>query len=354
MPKINAQLEALTVGPTACVRDTLEAIDRGERQIALVVDGDGRLVATVTDGDIRRALLRGAGLETPVTDVMSREFTAVHAADGSEAAVRLMQARKLHQIPVIDGEGRPVDLVHINSLGGIIDRETRVVLMAGGLGTRLRPLTETVPKPMLPVGGKPILEKILQNFTKQGFHNFTISLNYKGEMIRDHFGDGRAFGARIEYVEETKRMGTAGALSLLPERPTAPFVVMNSDLLTSVRFDSVLRFHTETNAVATMCAREYSVQIPFGVIDIDGTSLKRVIEKPTHTHLVNAGIYVLSPETLDHVEAGTWLDMPTLFERLVAAGQTASVYPIHEYWIDIGRMEDLERARTEFDENDNA
>lgn len=345
-----AFLKALTVPETATVRDAMEAIDRGAKQIALVVDEGGHLRATVTDGDIRRGLLRGTGLDAQVTEIMQTDFTAMRENEGRAAAMALMRARGLHHVPIINATGSLVDLVLIDEFSGIIRRDTQVVLMAGGLGTRLRPLTETVPKPMLPVGGKPILELILRNFTEQGFQKFTIALNYRGNMIRDYFGDGSRFDAEITYLEETKKLGTAGALSLLETRPEQPFIVMNGDLLTSTPFDALLRFNAETNAVATMCARDYTMKVPYGVIEMEDSALRRIVEKPTYSHFVNAGIYVLSPDTLDHVEPDEPLDMPTLFERIIATGAEASVFPIQEYWVDIGRHEDLERARAEFGE----
>lgn len=345
-----AMLTALTLHETANVREAMAAIDRGARQVALVVDDAGRLLATVTDGDIRRGLLRGVGLDGPVTEVMHRAFTASRADEGRDAALGLMRARGLHQMPIIDAAGRLIDLAVIDEVPTLARHDTRVVLMAGGLGTRLRPLTETVPKPMLPIGGRPILELILRNFTEQGFHSFTIALNYKGDMIRDHFGNGSRFNARIDYVEETRRMGTAGALSLIETRPDGPFIVMNGDLLTTIPCDALLRFHQETGAMGTMCARDYSLQVPYGVIEVEDTTLRRIVEKPTYSHFVNAGIYVLSPGALDHVEAGEFLDMPTLFERMIDSGARASVFPIQEYWMDIGRPEDLHKARNEFGE----
>ena len=349
MSKVHDKLQHLTIDLSARICDTIRAIDQGSRQVALVVDAEGRLVATVTDGDIRRALLSGLNLDTPITEVMRPDFVAVRTTDGPEAARRLMWARKLHQVPIIDCEGKPVDLIHIDGLEGVADRNTRVVLMAGGLGTRLRPLTETLPKPMLPVGDKPILELILRNFVGQGYRNFTISINYKGEIIRDYFGDGGWLNASIDYIEESKRMGTAGALSLLKSSPESPFIVMNSDLLTAVPFDSLVQFHEETDAIGTMCARDYPMQVPYGVIEVEETALRRIVEKPVYSHFVNAGIYVLSPDALRHVVEDEYLDMPELFERVVMSGARASVFPIQEYWMDIGRPEDLKQARNEFD-----
>jgi dTDP-glucose pyrophosphorylase len=343
-----ASLKDLMVTEAASIRDTMDAINRGARQIALVVDEGRYLRATVTDGDIRRGLLRGVELDAPVTEIMHTGFTAALEDEGREAAVSLIRARGINQIPMVDAAGRLVDLVVADELPGLLRHNNRVVLMAGGLGTRLRPLTDTVPKPMLPVGTKPILELILRNFTDQGFRKFTIALNYRGEMIREHFGDGAKYGAEIEYIDETKRMGTAGALSLLKIRPDHPFVVMNGDLLTTTSFSALVRFHAETGAIATMCAREYPMQVPYGVIEVENSTLRRIVEKPTYSHFVNAGIYVLSPEALDHVMPGEFLDMPTLFERFMATGALASVFPIQEYWVDIGCHDDLERVRTEF------
>ncbi len=341
-------LQDLMVSLDATVREAIAAIDLGARQIALVVEGDKRLLGVVTDGDIRRALLRGVDMQAPVSEIVETRFSYVTELQGYAAARRLMREKSIHHVPILGPDNEVLDLVSIDDVSGLRRRDTEVILMAGGLGTRLRPLTETVPKPMLPVGGRPLLELILENFVEQGFTNFTISLNYKGEMISDHFGDGAAFGARIKYQQETQRMGTAGALSLLPERPTAPFVVMNGDLLTSMRFDALESFHVENGSIATMCAREYSVQVPYGVIETNGSRLSKIVEKPVHNHYVNAGIYMLSPEALDFIEPETPLDMPVLFERLVEAERVASVFPMREYWIDIGRIEDLERARTEY------
>lgn len=342
------RIASIVIPPAATLHDAIAVIDRGARQIALVLDASGVLLATVTDGDVRRGLLRGLGLDAPVSEVMNRAPLTVRAVDGPEAARRLMRARSLHHVPVVDDAGRLVDLAWIDDLSGLARRKTRVVLMAGGLGQRLRPLTETVPKPMLPIGDRPILEHILRGFVDQGFVRFTISLNYLGDMVRDHFGDGAAFGAEIDYIEEHQRLGTAGALSLIADRPENPFLVMNGDLLTQMRFDALLRFHDETGATATLCARPFEMQVPYGVIEADGPYLRGIVEKPVHSHFVNAGIYALSPEALDVLRPGEALDMPDLFTRLTAGGARAGVFPMREYWLDIGRLEDLETARSEF------
>ncbi len=341
-------LKSLTISRDATIHDAVAAIDRGGRQIALVVDEVGKLVAAITDGDVRRGLLRSMSFEAPARDIMRLGPTTADVRASRASVRRMMREKSLHHVPIVDEAGHLVDLVWIDDVVGPRQHGTRIVLMAGGLGTRLRPLTDDTPKPMLKIGGRPLLEVIIRNFLDQGFDQFTLSVNYRAEIIRDHFGDGRDLGVRIDYVEEPDRMGTAGALSLMAERPKEPFIVMNGDLLTTMNFDALLRFHGETGAEATMCAREYQMQVPYGVIRTDGRALFGIEEKPIETYFVNAGIYVLSPTVFDLIDQGKMLDMPVLFERVIERKGIASVFPVRDYWMDIGRIEDLERARAEF------
>lgn len=345
----HATLKSLMVSPEVSVRDALEAIDRSRRQIALVVDEDGRLLATVTDGDVRRGILRGIDLDGSVKQVMQTSPTVVREGSRDREVRRLIREYKFQHIPVLDAEGRLIDLATVDELFGVAPRDTRVVLMAGGLGKRLRPLTETIPKPMLPVGGKPLLEQIIGVFVDQGFQRISISVNYRKEMVQEYFGDGKAFGVDIDYIEEDQPMGTAGALSLLKERPTRPFIVMNGDLLVSLRFDRLLKFHKELEATGTMVVREYEYQVPYGVVRADGDLMTGIEEKPIERYFVNGGIYVLSPEVFQSIPEGQALDMPTLLTNLQGEGKRVAVFPMSEYWRDIGRIDDLEAARTEFD-----
>ncbi|MHC0055501.1 nucleotidyltransferase family protein [Actibacterium sp. D379-3] len=342
-------LKKITVSADASLRRVMEVIDSGARQIALVTDDSGVLIATVTDGDVRRGLLKGLGMDAPVSEVMHRNPATLLKGASAASAQRLMRERGLNHIPVVDPDGRLVGLALRDGLTGVEPRPTRVILMAGGLGMRLRPLTETVPKPMIPVGDKPLLERIVTRFQDQGFSRFTLSLNYLGHVIRDHFGDGSALGVEIDYVEETRRMGTGGALSLLERWPDAPFVVMNGDILTTTSFGAMMDFHAETGSAVTICAREFNMQVPYGVLNTDGTTLVSMEEKPVHNHLVNAGIYALSPLAFEHTRYGEPLDMPDLIDRIKDAGHKVSVFPVREYWMDIGRIEDLDRARAEYE-----
>jgi len=228
-------------------------------------------------------------------------------------------------------------------------RSNFVVIMAGGLGSRLRPLTYQQPKPLLKVGTKPILETIIENFVSQGFYRFYLCINYKGHMIKEYFNDGNQWNIDIRYIEEPKRLGTAGALSLLPERPNEPFFVMNGDLLTKVDFVRLLQFHQKQNAVATMCVREYTHTIPYGVTNLDGSKVLDLVEKPTHRYHTNAGIYTVNPEMIDKIPADTFFDMPTLINHLLEEQLHIASFPLHEYWIDIGHIRDFEQARTDYE-----
>jgi NDP-sugar pyrophosphorylase family protein len=267
----------------------------------------------------------------------------------SEAKVRkAMVAAQIRHMPYVDESGRVVGLAVLAESGGEGLEGHWVVLMAGGLGTRLRPLTDDMPKPMLRVGDKPLLETIIESFRRHGFRNFYLSVNYKADVVTEHFGDGAALGVNIRYLREDTSLGTAGALGLIEDRPQRPLIVMNGDVLTSVDFGSLLDYHREHRAMATMAVREYDVQVPFGVVRVDGHSILGIDEKPVHRFFVNAGIYVIEPDVLDLVERGVRIDMPDLFQKMLDRSLSLSVFPIREYWLDIGRIGDFERANVDW------
>lgn len=338
------------VSTKASVRDSIERIDASSLMIALVVGEDDHLAGIVTDGDIRRFILRGDALDTSVTAVMNPAPKTVSQAHTREEVVSLMRKWRIFQVPVVDDAGRIVGLELMEDLLNPEALPNRVVMMAGGLGSRLRPLTDDCPKPMLKVAGKPVLETAIENLAAFGFRSFDLAVNYRADMIEDYFGDGSRLGVDIRYIHEPKRMGTAGALSLLPERPQEPILVMNADLLTKLNFDRLLTFHTEHAAKATMCVREYDIQIPYGVVQTEGHLLTGITEKPVHRYFVNAGVYVIEPTALDLIPDDTFYDMPTLFTALREAGHETAAFPVREYWLDIGRLSDLERAHVEFGE----
>lgn len=338
----------LVIHPDMALGTAIATVDQGGRQIALVSDSAGRLIGTLADGDIRRAILSGTSLETRCELVMNPHPTTALRSAGKETFLKLMRRGSFHQLPLVDQEGVLAGLVTIDELIGSESRPNWVVLMAGGLGSRLYPLTENCPKPLLKVGGAPILENILMALAGQGFSKFFIAVNYKAEMIVDYFGDGSRWGVEIEYLHENDRMGTAGALSLLPALPEAPVLVMNGDLLTQADFAEILNFHELSDTAATMAVREFEYQIPYGVVDVDNTLITKIEEKPTYKYLVAAGIYVLSPESIQCIPKGIFYDMPTLFGDLRASGTNTSAYPFRDYWLDIGRLDEYERAQREW------
>lgn len=338
----------VVTGPDTTIKAAIEIIDRSGAQIALVADGNCVLMGTVTDGDVRRAILKGLTIEDPVSGIMNPAPTVVRSNESRDTIFALMRAKGIHQIPVVDDQGCLVGLELLDEIIHGVERDNPVVLMAGGLGSRLRPLTDDTPKPLLKVGNKPILETIIENFMEYGFKRFYISINYKAEMIEEYFGDGSAWGAQISYMRESDRMGTAGALSQLAGKFDKPILVMNGDLLTRVNFNQLLNFHVEHKAAATMCVRNYDFQVPYGVVKVDRHRLVSIEEKPSHRCFVSAGIYVIEPETLGLIPKDTYFDMPNLFKTLIEMKKETAVFLIREYWLDIGRLDDLERANGEF------
>ena len=342
--------EPLLVRPEASILDAIRVIDAGAQQIAIAVDDNGRLLGVVTDGDIRRAILRGVDLSGKVSQILNEKPTVCkRTASREELARTLLSHERITRLPVVDEGGFVVGLYRTEDLvANPFSHELPVVLMAGGLGTRLRPFTDNIPKPMIDVGGRPILEHIIRRFVSQGFNRFYISVNYLSHVIKEHFGDGRAFGAQIVYLEETERLGTAGSLRLLPRDMEGPFFVMNGDLLTAANFAAIASYHLETGVDATMCLREYTVQVPYGVVAQAGGRFVGIEEKPMHRHYVNSGIYVLDTAILDLLPDSGYFDMPSLFDSLMQKDPSAAaVFPLREYWCDIGQVADLERARRE-------
>lgn len=332
----------LVIGPGATVRDALAQIDHGGQQIALVV-ADGRLAGVVTDGDVRRGLLRGVGLDDPVSSVLNTSPATVGPTAEQGEVDALKSTLGVRYIPVVD-DGALIDLIGPDERVAV-ELSTPVVLMAGGRGQRLYPLTKDIPKPMVPVGGMPMIEVILRRLRSQGFRRVHVSVNYLGHVIEEYLGDGSSLGLEIDYLHETSPLGTAGALAQLDGRIDEPFVVMNSDLLTDVDLRRMLAFHRRIADGATVGVREYTFEIPFGVVRLEGDLVRSLAEKPQHRELVSAGIYVLDPVALGHLERDQYCDMPTLLAQLIEAGRSVGAFTIHEDWIDIGRVEDLERAR---------
>lgn len=340
-----APLERICVPASATVRQAVEAIDAGGIEIALVVDERRRLLATVTDGDVRRALLRGTTLDDPVADVAHDEPVTAAVGTDQQTLLTLMTEHGIEQVPLME-EGCVKEVAFIRDLIREPDTNHPVVLMAGGQGARLRPLTEDVPKPMLPVGDRPLLETVVGQVREGGFSKIVLAVNYRSEVIEDHFGDGSEHGVDIAYVHEPEPLGSAGALRLAREHLDRPFIVMNADLLTRVNLGSLLRFHLRDENVITVAVRQYAVQVPYGVVDLDErggvTELK---EKPTMRFYVNAGIYAVDPRAVEQMPTELReIGMTELVDAALARGDRVGSFPIREYWLDVGHLSDYERA----------
>jgi len=343
--------ESTLVSGNSSIVDAMRVLDGSGLQILIVVDRDRKLLGTVTDGDIRRAILGGKRLDEAISTIMARECAVGREGDSEGTLLGLMRQKELRHIPILDQDGRVVGLRMLIELLKASRLDNWVVLMAGGLGTRLKPLTESLPKPLVRVGPRPLLETTIETFREQGFCNFFLSVNYLAEMIEDYFGDGSRWGVSISYLRERTRLGTAGALALLPEKPSKPFLVMNGDILTKLDFKSLLEFHEHHQADAVMCTSEHQFQIPYGVVETEGIYIKSLVEKPTQKCFINAGIYSLSPDVLNYIPRDTFFDMPSLFTRVTEEGKKGLAFPIREYWLDIGRMSDYERAVNDFHEH---
>jgi dTDP-glucose pyrophosphorylase len=316
-------------------------------QIVLVLDEGDVLLGTVTDGDIRRGLLRGLALDESVEHVMRSNSLVVPPEMSRDMVMQLMQANRFRQLPVVDTGNKVVGLHLWDEITTPADRPNLMVIMAGGLGTRLRPHTENCPKPMLPVAGKPMLEHIIERAKLEGFGHFVISIQYLGHIIEEYFGTGARLGVRIEYLKELTPLGTAGAVRLLSPRPELPFVVTNGDVLSDIKYGELLDFHARHLAIATMAVRLHEWQHPFGVVQTKGVEITGFEEKPIARTHINAGIYALSPDALNAMTVNVHCDMPTLFEHLQVEGKRTVAYPMHEPWLDVGRPDDLNRANAE-------
>jgi NDP-sugar pyrophosphorylase family protein len=287
-------------------------------------------------------------MTTPVSEVMCATPQVAELTWSREKILAVMESTRLLQLPVVDPSGRVVGLETLHELLDKRRIDNPVFLMAGGFGKRLYPLTQDCPKPMLKVGDKPILELILQSLADAGFHRFYISTHYLPEMIHDHFGDGSTWNVNIQYVHEEEPLGTGGALGLLPANEIQmPMLLMNGDLLTRVDYRSLLEFHQRHQGAATLCVREYESQVPYGVIQSEGHRITQIVEKPVQRYFISAGIYILSTELVGRVVPGQRIDMPTLLEQEIAAGRDVNMFPVHEYWLDIGRLDDFHRAQEE-------
>lgn len=342
-------LEKILIGPDMQIQRAIEIIDIGSQQIALVVDADRKLLGTVTDGDIRRGLIRGVSLSRPVDQIMNSRPITIPEIKDHESILNIMRVNKLRHLPVVDAAGILIGIEKLDDLLQTPKRENWIVIMAGGLGTRLRPLTDSCPKPMLEIGGKPILATMMEELIKQGFDHFCLSVNYRAQNIVDYFGDGSKWGIMLEYIHEDYPMGTAGSLRLFHQETDKPIIIVNGDILTKLSFDQLLNFHEKRKACATVAVAAYDFKVDYGVVRVDKDMLVGFEEKPVFTSFINAGIYVLSPKTLKNLPDKSCLDMNQLLEGMLRNSERVCAFPIREYWTDIGKMSDFNQAKLDYD-----
>jgi dTDP-glucose pyrophosphorylase/CBS domain-containing protein len=348
---MDKRLRAMTIPPDASIREAMLAIERAACELALVVDDEGHLNGTASDGDLRRGLLAGAKLDDPVKPHVTTAAVVASPADSRAEVLDVMRARSVSQVPVVDERGRLVSIHLLRELIGASPRDNIAVVMAGGRGTRLAPLTESVPKPMVRVAGRPILERLVLHLVGSGIQRVVLAINYLAEQIIDYFGDGEHFGCRIDYVREDplQPLGTGGALRLVPEVVgdlAEPLLVLNGDLVTQVSLEDLLAHHASIGGAATVAVRDYSYEIPYGVAE-EGENgyLERFLEKPVLTHRVNAGLYVLSPHLLERIPPETEYPLPSLLVDAVTRGERVGLWTLTDEWHDVGQHQDLERAR---------
>jgi len=346
--------ERILLPADTTVLETLRAIDETALEIALIVDENRRLLGTVTDGDIRRGILRGVLLSSPVEPLMNKNPITADTTVPDDELLFMMSRRSIKHMPIVDGHKRVVNLRRLQDLVAREPRENWAVIMAGGLGKRLGTLTQTTPKPLLPVGNRPILETIVRQLRRHGIIRVFISVNYKSDQIKRHFQNLSDLDLKVEFLEEKEFLGTAGSLSLLPEKPIAPIVVMNGDILSPVNFSNLLDYHEASGRDMTICTREFSFQIPYGVILLQGADLINIEEKPEQKFLINAGIYILNPSALEllsglsNLSGKARIDMPDLIRKAALNKGGVACYPLSELWLDIGNPPDYRMAQSRF------
>ena len=332
------------------IQRAIETLDATAVQIALVVDEVGHLLGTVTDGDIRRGILRGVALEGAVAQVMNTSPITANRGIPRDELLALMTSRSIKQVPLVDEDGIVVGLERLdNMFRGPAVKDNPVIILAGGQGNRLRPLTNDMPKPLLKIGGRPVLELILRQLRLYGFHRLFISVNYLGNQIEEYFGDGRRHGVSIQYLREPDPLGTAGPLALVPTPLEGPCIVINGDLVTKVNFEHILEFHQEGGFDLTIGVKEYAFQLPYGVVVTEGDNVVEFREKPAETRLINAGVYVIEPNVLDLVPSGKRYDMDYFIQSVIGqSSRKVGAFLIHEYWMDIGTASDLQQAQWDY------
>ena len=328
----------------ATLQQAMQAADEGKCHIAMMLDDAGRLAGILTDGDLRRAQLDGRPMDTPALSLAVRRPIVSSTNLSRSEATGMLRENKITHLPIVDEQGcmHGLTMRHVQPAEA---NDTWAVIMAGGFGKRLAPLTDDTPKPLLKVAGIPMIERIIRSLQKAGISRIVLSVFHMADQIREYCGDGSRWGVQIDYIQEDTPIGTAGALSLMTERPRDHLLVMNADVLTNLPFGALIDYHVQQVNAATMCVRELAYRLEYGVVKFDGPFIARIDEKPTHTFFINAGIYLFNASVLDMIPSGEYFDMPALFEKMVHNNIRPGAFPIRELWLDIGTHADFAKAQ---------
>ncbi|MCT4605058.1 MAG: nucleotidyltransferase family protein [Marinisporobacter sp.] len=338
----------ILIGPDTKIKEIVKVIDQGQLGIALVVDDQKNLLGTINDADIRKAILKELSFEEKARSIMNENFVFVNYNASFRFIKKIFEIKKVKQLPLLDDDGRVVDLLLVNDILVKNKKDNWAVVMAGGLGTRLRPLTYEVPKPMLKVGDRPILEIIIEQLSMYGFKNILLTVNYKAQIIESYFRDGKDFDVNIEYIHEKKRLGTAGALKIAKQYLDDPFIMMNGDLLTKLNFEQLLEYHKKNEFDITVGSKKYDIEIPYGVLDIHETSVVGLKEKPKMNFFINSGIYCINPKLIEYIPNNEYYNITDLIDEVMKKDYHVGSFPIREYWLDIGQIPDYERAAQDY------
>lgn len=340
-------IERILAYPLYSIKETLKLMDEGAKGIILVVDDERKLLGTITDGDIRRAILKGISLEDKIKEIMHKNPIQVMEGTPREEVKNILIKNAIKELPIVDKNYKVIDMITINDILLPKGKENSVIIMAGGLGTRLKDLTKEIPKPMLSIGNDPILQHIINNFKYYGYNKFFITVNYKAEIIENYFQNGYAYGVKIEYIKENKRLGTAGGIKLAENFMSKPFFVINGDVFTNLDLENMMQFHEKNNFDITVGIRKHSFQIPYGVVKTEGNCIKEIEEKPTIEYLINGGIYCLNPKVISLIPENEYFEITDLIALCIKSGLNVGSYEIKEYWMDIGKIEDYNKVNTD-------
>lgn len=340
-------IEKILAYPYYSIKESLKLLDEGAKGIILVVDKERKLIGTITDGDIRRAILKGIELEEKIGEIMHKNPIKVKQETSREEIKDILIKNAIKELPIVDENYKVIDMITINDILLPEGKENPVIIMAGGLGTRLKDLTKEIPKPMLRIGNDPILQHIINNFKQYGYNKIFISVNYKAEIIENYFQDGYAYGVKIEYIKEHKRLGTAGGIKLVEDFIDKPFFVINGDIFTNLNLENMMVFHKNNHFDITVGTRKHSFQIPYGVVKAEENSIIDVEEKPTIECLINAGIYCLNPKVIRLIPKDKYFEITDLIEICIKKGLKVGSYEVKDYWMDIGRIEDYDKVKND-------